>query len=191
MQDMNDARRLFDLQEGIAYLDSASTGVLPLPVQQAAAAAVASKVRPWTRDRAAATAKAADVRALAAGLIGANASDIAITCAVSYGLATARRNLPLAPGESVLVLEGDHSSQLLTWAEHARRSDGLLDTVRRPRDGNWTTAIRDHLRTAQRPPAIASLGSTFWRDGSSVDLVAVCEELHRLGSGLSDAGGTR
>jgi selenocysteine lyase/cysteine desulfurase len=180
---MEDVRGLFDLQEGVTYLDSASTGVLPLPVQRAAVEAVASKVRPWTRDRAQAQSRAGEARALAAGLIGAAPEDMAITCAVSYGLASACRNLPLAVGESVLVLEGDHTSQLLTWSEHARRSGGLLDAVRRPEDGNWTAAILAHLRNpAKRPPAIASLGATYWRDGSCVDLVAVCAELHRLGT---------
>jgi selenocysteine lyase/cysteine desulfurase len=123
------------------------------------------------------------LRALAASVIGAEATDIAITCSVSYGLATARRNLPLAAGDWVLVLEDDHGSQLLTWAAHAQACNASVHPVPRPPDRDWTSAILAHLQRFQgRPPAIASLGATFWRDGTQVDLPRVCAALHAAGT---------
>ena len=174
-------RSLFDLEDGIAYLDNASVGPLPSAVEAAAREAASSKGRPWRRDREAARAQAGVLRGLAASLIGAHGEDIAITCAASYGLAVARRNLRLAAGDRVLVLEDDHTSQLLTWEAHARRNGAALDVVPRPADGDWTRALLDHLQR-ERPPAIAALCATFWRDGAQIDLAAVCAALRSLGS---------
>lgn len=177
------ARSEFSLEPGVVYLDSASTGLLPRVAEDAARLGVASKGRPWTRDRQQAHAQADVLRALAASFIGADAADMAITCAVSYGLAVARKNLPLRPGERVLVLEDDHTSQLLTWEAHALDNAGVLEKVKRPANSDWTSAILEHLHnTRYAPPAIASLGATFWRDGSHVDLKTVCDALYSQGT---------
>lgn len=181
MNDFSQARALFALDADTVYLDSASVGPTPLAVEAAAREAASAKARPWLRDREAAQAQAPRLRTLAARLIGADASDIAITCAASYGLAVARRNLPLSAGQSVLLLEGDHTSQTLTWAEHARQRGGRVDWVRRPDDGDWTGAILDHLSETDAP-TIASLGATYWRDGSHVDLAPVCRALSERGT---------
>jgi selenocysteine lyase/cysteine desulfurase len=175
------ARQFFALEPGIAYLDNASVAPLPLAVEAASREAVSSKARPWRRDREEARAQAGVLRALAGALVGAEAGDMAITCAVSYGLAAARRNLPLASGGRVLVLQDDHTSQLLTWSAHARRVGATLDVVRRPDDGDWTHALLDHL-DREEPPAIAALCATFWRDGAQIDLPRVCGALKALGS---------
>ena len=175
------ARSLFDFDDGIVYLDNASVGPLPVAVEAAAREAASSKARPWRRDREAARAQAGVLRGLAASLIGAHGDDIAITCAASYGLAVARRNLPLAAGDRVLVLQDDHTSQLLTWQAHARGVGAVLDVVARPADGDWTCALLDHLQR-EPPPAIAALCATFWRDGAQIDLAATCVALRALGS---------
>jgi selenocysteine lyase/cysteine desulfurase len=92
----------------------------------------------------------------------------------------ARKNLPLSAGDRVLVLQDDHTSQLLTWQAHADRIGAVLDVVARPHDGDWTRALLERLDEGP-PPAIASLGATFWRDGTTLDLAVVCDRLHDLG----------
>lgn len=174
---------LFALEPGVVYLDSASVGPLPREAEAIGQQAVASKARPWARDRGASHAVADRLRVLAADLIGASAADIAIVCAVSYGLAVARQNLPLAKDARVLVLEADHTSQHLTWQRHAERSGACLEVVPRPADGDWTAAILERLADNGRaPPALASLSATFWRDGANIDLVAVCAALRERGT---------
>lgn len=174
---------LFALDPGVSYLDNASVAPIPGVVEQVSLRAVSSKAKPWLRDRAAAQALVGQLRERAAALVGAQPEDMAITCAASYGLAIARANLPVSAGERILVLEGDHSSQALTWHAHAQAVGAVIDTVRRPVDGDWTGAILEHLtRQDGRRIALASLCETFWIDGSRVDLSVVCPVLRSRGA---------
>ncbi|WP_342133029.1 aminotransferase class V-fold PLP-dependent enzyme [Hydrogenophaga sp. OTU3427] len=166
-------------------MDNASVAPMPRTVEQTSLHAVSSKSQPWLRDREAAHALVGELRSRAAALVNAQAHDMAITCAVSYGLATARANLPVRAGERILVLEGDHTSQMLTWQTHAQACGAQLDTVTRPVDGNWTRAIEEHLCNGdQRPIAIASLCDTFWIDGSRVDLQMASAALRERGASI-------
>lgn len=175
-------KSLFSLDPGVHYLDSAAVGPTPHAVLAAATAGAASKARPWARDRAQAHARVAELRALAARLVGAHDSDMAVVGSASYGLAVARRNLPLGAGQTVLMLEGEHDSQRLTWQEHALACGARMEVVARPADRDWTRAILERLDGPGPAPAIASLCENFWRDGSRVDLPRVCERLRVLGT---------
>lgn len=178
-------QHLFALDGGVTYLDNASVSPTPIEVAHSASAAAMSKSMPWLRDRENAHAQAGHLRELAAQLIGANGSDMAITCSASYGLATARDNLPVLPGERILVLEDDHSSQILTWRTHAHAAGASLDVVQRPADDDWTTAILKHLDHPDSGKiAIASLSASFWLDGCYIDLVPVCRRLRELGAAV-------
>ena len=111
---------LFSLANGVVYMDNASVAPIPRAVEQTSLRAVSSKSQPWLRDREAAHAVVGELRTRAAALLNAQPHDMAITCAASYGLATARANLPVHAGERILVLEGEHTSQMLTWQAHAQ-----------------------------------------------------------------------
>lgn len=176
---------LFSLESGVVYMDNASISPIPIAVELAAKQAVSSKARPWRRDRLRAQALVSELRERAAALVQARPQDIAVTCAASYGLAVARANLPVSPGERILVLEGDHTSQMLTWQAHAQACGAVVDQVARPRDGDWTRAITDHLANDdKRRIALASLCATFWIDGSRIDLPTVCPILKARGAHL-------
>jgi selenocysteine lyase/cysteine desulfurase len=173
-------QQLFSLS-GATYLDCASLSPLPLRAQEVAKRAAVEKARPWLRDRDAAHHTLDTARGLAAQLVGATGEDIAIVSSVSYGLASAAMNLPCSPGDRVLILESDHTSQVLTWARFARQHGAVLDIIRRPADHDWTGAILAHLRDARGPLAVASLSANFWLDGARIDLSPICDELHARG----------
>lgn len=169
---------LFSLEKGVIYLDNAAVSPIPKDVENVSLHAVSSKAQPWRRDRELAHSIAFRLRELSSLLIGAQPQDMAIVNAVSYGIAVARENLPVRAGERILLLEGDHTSQVLTWTEHALRFDAVIDTVKRPSNGDWTGAILEHLSHSNGARiAIASFGETFWIDGSRVDLAVVCRAL--------------
>lgn len=105
-------------------------------MRDAGQAGVDTKSRPWTIDRSAAAAVADRARAAAGRMIGATADDIAIIPAVSYGVATAARNLKLTAGTRLLIMENEFPSHSLAWQHLAEASDGILDVVPRPDDGD-------------------------------------------------------
>lgn len=169
-------RHLFEIDPGVFYLDSAALSPVPLATRDTARAAAHVKGRPWTRSRDQSHSKAERLREHAARLIGASASDLAITCSVSYGLATAARNVRLARGDAIMMLEGDHTSQALTWRSRAKEVGAFPLVVPRPPDGDWTTSILETIDArGSRHIAVASLCATFWNDGSRVDLQQICE----------------
>jgi selenocysteine lyase/cysteine desulfurase len=118
------------------YLNNASTG--PLPARAVAA------VQEWTQRRAEPYrlrdpelfATLAQARTLAAQLIGADASEIALLTNTSYGVNLAARALPLAAGDVVLSFDREFPANVYPWMALAERGvrleqvpcvDGLPD----------------------------------------------------------------
>jgi len=176
-------RELFEMPRHICYLNAASYSPLPLRTQEAARAAVARKATPWTLEAGFANAQYERTRAAAARLINADASDVALTASVSYGVATAAKILTIPRGSRVIVLENDHSSPVLEWRARATAQGFTVETVNQPDDGDWTSAV---LAIIDRPGApsvgLASISSVHWSDGGLIDVEAVRAALRRHGA---------
>ncbi len=102
---IDNQRHLFDIPDDVTFLNCASRSPLTTASIAAGEAAVARRLRPWERDAEEAVQAAERVRDLFAGMIGAEADDVAIVPAVSYGVATAALNLPVAAGQAIVVPE--------------------------------------------------------------------------------------
>lgn len=179
-------RALFDMPDDVAYLNAAACGPVPIVVRDAGLRGVVAKATPWvTWDWEGTAAMAERVRAAAAALIGAAASDMAIIGSVSHGLATAGRALPLAAGHRVLRVAGEQSSNCLEWARLAEARGGVLDIVPTPGDGDWTRAVIERIGLAGAPPVdIAALTPCHWTDGSLIDLGRIAPVLRAHGAAL-------
>src|ERR1700716_3879192 len=178
-------RALFEMPRHICYLNSASYSPLPLKTQEAARAAVGRKGTPWTLDAAFANDQHERARAAAARLIHADPADIALIPSISYGVATAAKVLTIERGARVIVLENDHSSPVLEWQTRADAQGFAVETVRRPDDGDWTSAV---LAAIERPGAprvgLASISSVHWSDGGLIDIEKVGAALRQRGASL-------
>jgi len=176
-------RGLFEMPRNICYLNSASYSPLPLRTLEAGRAAVGRKAAPWTLDATFANRQHERARLAAARLINADPADIALIPSISYGVATAAKLLTLPRGARVLVLENDHSSPVLEWQTRADAQGFIIETVRQPEDGDWTSAV---LAAIDRPGAprvcLASISSVHWSDGGLIDLERVGEALRRHGA---------
>jgi selenocysteine lyase/cysteine desulfurase len=178
-------RELFSIDDDICYLDSAAVTPMPDVSVRAAVAATAGKARPWERDPGVSHALAEEVRAAAAAVIGAAAADVAVINAVSYGLATVANNIGLARGHRVLLVEGEHSSQCLTWRFHADKAGADLEFVPTPVDGDWTAAILEAIaRPGAAPLAVVSVGPNMWSDGTLIDLLRIGDAARAQGAAL-------
>ncbi len=178
-------RDLFDIPSDVCFLNAASFGPLPLATLEAARQAVARKARPWLIDHEFASRQYERTRRAAARLINADPADIALTSSVAYGVATAAKILPVPPGSRVIVLGDDHSSPVLEWVGRSREGAFTVETVARPGDGDWTSAVLSAIeRPGAAPIAIASISSVHWSDGGAVDLGLVAPALQKRGASL-------
>jgi selenocysteine lyase/cysteine desulfurase len=176
-------RGLFEIPRDICYLNSASYSPLPLRTLEAARAAVGRKGAPWTLEASFADRQHERARQAAARLIHADASDVALISSISYGVATAAKLLSIPRGARVLVLENDHSSPVLEWHTRADAQGFVVETVRRPDDGDWTSALLEVIERKGAPPvALASISSVHWSDGGLIDVERVAATLRGQGA---------
>ncbi|WP_407169533.1 aminotransferase class V-fold PLP-dependent enzyme [Bradyrhizobium sp. ORS 111] len=176
-------RHLFDVPQDICYLNSASYSPLPRTTLNAGRIAVARKGQPWTLDADFAHRQHERARSAAARLINADADDIALIPAVSYGVATMAKVLTIPRGTRVIVLENDHSSPVLEWHARAEAQGFTVEIVDQPADGDWTSAVLAAIeRTGAPPVGLASISSVHWSDGGLIDVEKVQAALRRQGA---------
>lgn len=174
-------RHRFDIPEGVTYLNCAYMSPLSHATVAAGDAGIRGKQHPWTITAADFFTATTELRGLVGRLMGATPSDIALVPSVSYGIAVAARNLPLRPGQQVLVLAEAFPSMVYAWQEAARESGAEVLTVPRPADDDWTAAILEHISDRT---AVASLPQCHWTDGGLVDLAVVGAALRARGAAL-------
>ncbi|MBC9179469.1 aminotransferase class V-fold PLP-dependent enzyme [Pseudoroseomonas ludipueritiae] len=178
-------RHLFDIPAGVAYLDGAAYSPLPRGVRAAGEAGVLTKSQPWASPRSRDNDWAERARAAAARLIGASAEDVAIVGAVSHGMGTAARNLPLPAGSRMLRVQDEFPSVSLVWDRLAAEAGAVADVVPRPEDGDWTRAVLEAIARPGAPPlAVACLTPLHWSDGAVIDLDRIAPAVHAAGAAL-------
>lgn len=170
-------RHLFDIPADVAYLNVATMGPLPMAASQAGQRGLARKLRPWTIPDTDFFGDTKRLRPLLAALIGADEAGIAFVPSVSYGLATAARNLPLAKGRKILLLEDQFPSNVYTWREHARQTGAVIETVTAQGNASLSEAL---LNAITPDTGLVACPQVRWTDGARIDLVAVgarCREV--------------
>jgi selenocysteine lyase/cysteine desulfurase len=173
----------FEMPRDICYLNSASWSPLPLKTLEAGRAAVGRKGAPWTLDPSFANGQHERARAAAARLVNADPADIALIPSISYGVATAAKVLTIVRGTRVIVLQDDHSSPVLEWQSRADAQGFAVETVGRPDDGDWTSAVLAAVERPGAPPvSLASISSVHWSDGGLIDV-------EKIGAALRQRGG--
>ena len=174
-------RELFTIPEDVAYFNCAYTAPLLKSAEAAGKAAVALKATPWKLTTDFFFGGLNANRALFAALVDAPPAHTAVIPSVSYGIALAARNVPLAAGQTIVVLQDQFPSNIYVWHARARDCGAEIVSVSRPRDSNWTPAV---LEAVTEKTAVAALPHCHWTDGSLVDLKAVGEKCRALGAAL-------
>ncbi|MGK2927014.1 MAG: aminotransferase class V-fold PLP-dependent enzyme [Lysobacterales bacterium] len=179
-------RHLFDIPDGITYLNCGYMSPLMHPVHAAGIAGLSRKARPWEIAPRDFFSGSDTLRAAFARLINARPDDIALVPAASYGISTAARNLPLQRGQNVLVAAEQFPSNVYPWRERAREVGAEVRTLPRPADGDWTRAVLEALDDDQGGhTAIVALPHCHWIDGGLFDLERIGAECRRRGIALA------
>jgi selenocysteine lyase/cysteine desulfurase len=177
-------RDLFALPKHIAYLDAAYMSPIPLVAIDAGARGSSAKAAPWEMTIASYYDEVEEARALAAGMIGAAPDDIAIIAATSYGMAVAAANVPVAPGSVIIMMENEHTSHRYVWYELARRNGAGVSIVKKPANGDWTSAFIETIHQSERPVSVVAGTMVHWFEGTALDLEAVAQASRLAGAAL-------
>ncbi|MGW7312890.1 aminotransferase class V-fold PLP-dependent enzyme [Streptomyces sp. NPDC054854] len=175
------ARHLFHVPEEVAYFNTASLAPTLNGMLAAGQASLDRRAQPWTITASDWFTAAEERRTLFAHLIGAEADDIALIPATSYGMATAAANLDGRPGRRVLVLAEEYPSGVYTWRRFAARTGTTVHTVHRQPGQTWTDAVLNDL---DETVAVVSVPQVHWTDGTLVDLPPVAQAAHDAGAAL-------
>jgi len=174
-------RDLFDIPEGVAYLNCAYMAPTLRAARRAAEEALERTSHPWQITPPDYFTGCEEVRSLFARLIGGDPDGVAIVPSVSYGMAVAAANVPVERGEKIVVLEEEFPSGYYCWRELARRKGARLSVVRRPPDGDWTSAVLEEI---DESTAVVVATNCHWTDGTLLDLVKVGGEARSVGAAL-------
>lgn len=174
-----DQRPKFEVDDEVAYFNTANLSPLLHSVRQAGEKALERRARPWTISAPDWFTDVEELRSRFARLIGGTADEVALVPATSYGLSAAARNLTAGPGDRVLVLGEEFPSNYYTWQRFAERTGADLLVVARDPGQSWTEAI---LEAVDERVAIASVPNVHWTNGALVDLRRVAVALREAGS---------
>jgi selenocysteine lyase/cysteine desulfurase len=175
-------RHLFDIPDGVTYLNCAYMSPLMRSVVEAGQAGVARKAQPWKISADDFFTGSEELRSLAARFFNSSPNDVAIIPSASYGLQTAALNLPIERGQRVLVLEEQFPSNIYPWRRLCRETGAEIVTVPKPADGNWTAGVLECLKDDL---AIAALPNVQWSTGGLLDLERIGAACRRLGTALA------
>jgi selenocysteine lyase/cysteine desulfurase len=175
-------RELFDIPDGITYLNCANMAPQLRSITESGIRAVRAKATPWKLSAPEWFSGAEELRALAAQLLGTDSDGVALVPAASYGIAIAAANLPLSSGQTIVLLDQEFPSNVFAWRELAKKRNGRVITVRREGRESWTEAL---LKAIDESTAIVAVPQCHWTDGSRVDLERVGERARDVGAALS------
>jgi selenocysteine lyase/cysteine desulfurase len=178
---LGDQRYLFEVPEGIAYLNCAYMGPQLRSAREIGERAVGRKSRPWEITPRDFFGEVEESRDLFARLVGGEAEGVAILPSVSYGIAVAANNVAVREGQKILLLEYQFPSNVYPWRELAAERKAEIVTVPRPADHDWTAAVLDAL---DEEVAVVTLPNCHWTDGSLLDLVRVGRRAREVGAAL-------
>jgi selenocysteine lyase/cysteine desulfurase len=113
--------------------------------------------------------------------MGTDSDAVALVPAASYGIATAAANLPLSPGQTIVILHQQFPSNVYAWYELAKKKGGRVVVAQREPDVDWTEAL---IEAIEENTAIVAVPQCHWTDGSMVDLERVGKRARSVGAGL-------
>lgn len=178
----------FSLDPGVHYLNCAYMSPLSKRVEEAGIAGIRGKRSPAGIGPADFFDYPARVKQAFAALIGGHSEDVALFPSVSYGIATAARNLHLKPGQNIVMLHEQFPSNVYTWMRVAEASEADIRTVFRPHASSlsdvheaWNGAI---LEAIDRSTAIVAIPIVHWADGTLFDLKAIRKRTREVGAAL-------
>jgi selenocysteine lyase/cysteine desulfurase len=179
-------RAAFGLPDELHYLNCAYMGPLPRVTEEAGIGGIRSKLNPVSIVPDDFYRASNELRGLFSGLIGGDDPNrIAILPGVSYGVAVAARNLPMAAGQNVVLTHEQFPGNVHAWTRLAREAGGEARFVTPPESAGrgqaWNEAL---LGSIDEATAVVAVPHVHWTDGTLFDLVEIGRRCREVGAAL-------
>ncbi len=169
-------RHLFNIPDLVSYINCAYMGPLLKASVQAGLEGVRRKSQPWTIGQADFFDQVQHIKSLFSQLISCQEKErIAVIPSASYGLANAAKNVPLQPGQHILLVAEQFPSNYYVWERLVREQKGELKIINPPsqlssRGRLWNEAI---INAINEKTAAVAIANVHWADGTFFDLKAI------------------
>jgi selenocysteine lyase/cysteine desulfurase len=178
---LGEQRHLFDVDDEVAYFNSASMAPGLRASREAGSAALERRSRPWTFHPDAWFTDSERLRSTVAQVMNVSAEGVALVPSASYGLAVAARNLPLRPDQRVVVLDREFPSSYYTWHRATLLSGASLHAVRPEPGQSWTDAV---VAGIDERTAVVQVPNVHWTNGALIDLARVRARSAEVGAAM-------
>lgn len=173
---MQHQKHLFDLSDNITYLNGAYMAPQLKSVTKVGLATVIQKARPneimpedfftqreILKQRFATLVDAPDYR------------NIAIIPSVSYGIANAANNIPINPGDEIIVVDEQFPSNVYVWQEVASKHGASITVIKPPKSFKDRGALwnQNILNAITQKTALVAMSHVHWADGTLFDLKTI------------------
>jgi kynureninase len=172
-------RHRFPILERLVYVNSCSQGALSDSVRAAYEAYLHDwdeKGAPWEYW----VERAETVRAAFAGLVGADADEVAVTTSLSAGVSALMSGLRFEEGRSKIVIS-DFEFPTVGQIAHAQEQRGR-QVVHVPQDDDSTIPLERFAEAIDEETALVAVTHTCYRNGSRVDVEGVVRLAHERGA---------
>jgi selenocysteine lyase/cysteine desulfurase len=174
---MTDYRREFPDFSPTVYLDCAYQGPFPRVTVARLQHAIELKCHPERLEAPEYFRLPERVRRLAAGLIGADPAEIALTNSATQGIGIVAAGLGLAAGDEVVVASRNFPANLFTWL-HLRRRGVRVQVVKPAGD---LIPVEEVARALTPRTRVLALDWVSYTGGTRIDLATFGELVHRQG----------
>ena len=175
---------LFSLPEGQHYLNCAYMSPLLKTVEAAGIAGLKRKAVPASITTPDFFGPVEELRDLFARLINTSPERVALVPSASYGVAIATHNLPLRPGQNLVVPGEEFPSAVYGWMTRCHQDGAELRFVDRPADVQSLTPAWNNrvLEAIDHNTAVVILSSVHWTDGTPFDLDQIGQRAREVGA---------
>lgn len=113
-----------------------------------------------------------------------NPQRIAMIPAASYGISTVAKNLPVAYGQNIIVVEDQFPSNYYPWQVLGADAGAEIRVVARPAAGATGTWNDRVLEAIDENTAAVAIANIHWADGTRFDLKAIRRRTHEVDAWL-------
>jgi len=180
---MHNQKHLFQLPEGLHYLNGAYMSPLLTSSEEAAIIDLQRKRNPASILPIDFFTEAATLRSNFGKLINSDAAQIAIIPSVSYGIMNAVQNIPLDNGQSVIMVTEEFPSGFYAVNAWCNRHSKTVQMIHPPETQHQRGALwsQEILNSITEDTCAVVMSSIHWTDGTLYDLASIgkkCQELN-------------
>ncbi|MEX2126437.1 MAG: aminotransferase class V-fold PLP-dependent enzyme [Woeseia sp.] len=170
-----------DAPRQTVYLNTAYVGPRLKAVSDAGRKAVDLYATPWLLSGDHWFGAPERLRETVARLLTVHPDSIALVPSASYAIAIAAKNLPVAAGEGIVIVEEQYPSNVYAWRRRAEESGAVLRVAGRSAARPLTESV---LELVDSNTAVVAIPNCHWTDGELIDVVAIARAARAAGAAL-------